>query len=153
MTVVQNPIQIHRYIGLSTDTKPTIAAPDGKSPPTIGSTFYEYDTGTMFITYDGTNWEPKKSRAPVGLSASGLKTADGQIKGSAGSVYWLSVSDTVAAVIQLNDSLNDSGTDIWGITIPADGYAHFIFDPPLEFGTGIYLDVPTGAPDVYVGYI
>ncbi len=92
-------------------------------------------------------------RGKVGLSASGLKTANGQIKASAGAVYWLSVSDTAAAVIQLNDSLDDGGTDLWGTTIPADGYAHFIFDPPLEFDTGIYLDVPTGSPDVYVGYI
>ncbi len=92
-------------------------------------------------------------RGRAGIISSGVKTADGQIKASAGAVYWLSVSDDAAAVIQLNDSLNDSGTDLWGTTIPADGYAHFIFDPPLEFATGIYLDVPTGAPDVYVGYI
>ncbi|KKN28998.1 hypothetical protein LCGC14_0848640 [marine sediment metagenome] len=95
----------------------------------------------------------KVVRVGGGVSNSGLKTTDGAIKSSAGKVYWLSISDTAAGVIQLNDSLNDSGTDVWGITIPADGYAHFIFDPPLEFGTGIYLDVPTGAPDVYIGYI
>lgn len=95
----------------------------------------------------------KARRTTAGLSNSGLKTSDGQIKASAGAVYWLTVSDTATAVIQLNDSTNDGGTDLWGITIPADGYAHFIFDPPIEFATGIYLDVPTGAPDVYVGYI
>ena len=42
---------ISRYIGLESDTKPT-------SVP-VGSTFLEYDTDTMFITYDGTNWEPR----------------------------------------------------------------------------------------------
>jgi len=44
-----------RYIGASTDTKPTEAL-NSISP---GTTFYEYDTGAMFITYDGTNWVEK----------------------------------------------------------------------------------------------
>jgi len=39
---------INRWIGLSTDTKPTTVA--------IGSTFHEYDTKLTYITYDGTNW-------------------------------------------------------------------------------------------------
>lgn len=59
MTVISNPISIHRYMGLSTDTKPTIAAPLGMAPPTKASTFYEYDTGILYVTYDGTNWVPK----------------------------------------------------------------------------------------------
>lgn len=37
-----------RYVGLSTDTKPT-------SVP-VGSTFLEYDTSALYITYDGTLW-------------------------------------------------------------------------------------------------
>lgn len=66
MTVIANPISIHRYMGLSTDTKPTIAAPLGMAPPTNASTFYEYDTGALYVTYDGTNWVPKDlgSRRP-----------------------------------------------------------------------------------------
>lgn len=39
---------IQRWIGLSTDTKPTGVA--------VGSTFLEYDTAIRYITYDGTNW-------------------------------------------------------------------------------------------------
>ena len=39
---------INRFIGYSTDTKPTNVP--------IGSKFYAYDTRTEFITYDGTNW-------------------------------------------------------------------------------------------------
>lgn len=42
---------IQRFIGLSSDTKPTTVP--------VGSTFYEYDTGIFFICYDGTNWTPK----------------------------------------------------------------------------------------------
>ena len=153
MTVVQNPNQIHRYIGLSTDTKPTIAAPQGFAPPTVGSTFYEYDTGTMFITYDGTNWEPKKSRAPVGLSSSGVKTADVAIKASAGAVYWITISVSAAAVIGIANSTTNSTDYEWKVTIPTDGYAHYILDPPLELSTGIWLDIASGTTDVIVGYI
>ena len=40
---------IERFLGLSTDTKPT-------SVP-IGSEFYEYDSRDLYVTYDGTNWE------------------------------------------------------------------------------------------------
>ncbi len=43
---------ISRYVGVSSESKPTTSVP-------VGSTFYEYDTGVMFITYDGTNWLPK----------------------------------------------------------------------------------------------
>jgi hypothetical protein len=39
---------IQRFNGLSTDSKPT-GVP-------AGSTFWAYDTGTMFRCYDGTNW-------------------------------------------------------------------------------------------------
>lgn len=43
---------IQRWIGLSTDTKPTSAP--------VGSTFWEYDTKLRYVTYDGgTNWVPK----------------------------------------------------------------------------------------------
>ena len=48
---VQLITTIKRFIGASTDTKPTDAPP--------GSTFYEYDTNLMCITYDGTNWTAK----------------------------------------------------------------------------------------------
>jgi len=50
MTVLKEA-SIERYIGLSTDTKPTGVR--------IGSTFLEYDTGALYVTYDGTNWTPK----------------------------------------------------------------------------------------------
>ena len=39
---------IKRYVGLSTDSKPT-GVP-------VGSTFFEYDSHVTYITYDGTNW-------------------------------------------------------------------------------------------------
>ena len=59
--------QVRKYVGLSTDTKPTAAV----NNCTIGSTFYEYDTGILYITYDGTNWvqkhEPDLQRIRIAL--------------------------------------------------------------------------------------
>lgn len=48
MTVQKTAISVHRYTGLSGDTKPT-------SVP-AGSTYLATDTQAIYITYDGTNW-------------------------------------------------------------------------------------------------
>jgi len=45
-----------KFIGASTDTKPTAAAHAGLPEPSVGSTFFEYDTQALYITYDGTTW-------------------------------------------------------------------------------------------------
>ena len=99
---------------------------------------------------------PEQSeRKPVNvvLSNSGVKSADALIKTGAGDVYWITVSDTAALAIELNDSTNNSGTDRWGVNLPAAAYAHFIFDPAIKFSTGIYLDVSTATCKVTIGYI
>ena len=44
------------FYGLAADIKPTLASHDGLPAPAIGSTYFEYDTGDMYVTYDGTNW-------------------------------------------------------------------------------------------------
>lgn len=60
MTVKLHEVPIRRYIGASTDTKPTTIVSKGTtSEVPIGSTFYEYDTELLYITYDGTNWVRK----------------------------------------------------------------------------------------------
>lgn len=93
------------------------------------------------------------ARGEASLLNSGVKSADTLIKNGAGGVYWLTVSDTAALALELNDSLDNSGADKWALVIPADGYGHFIFDPPIEFATGIYLDVSTVTCKIIVGYI
>ena len=92
-------------------------------------------------------------RGPATLSNSGVLSGDTAIKISAGAVYWLTISDTVALTVKLNDSTGGSGTDLWAVVLPANAYAHFIFDPPIEFDTGIYLDVSTATCKVILGYI
>ena len=48
---------IQRWIGLSTDTKPTGVA--------CGCTFWEYDTNAEYVTYDGTNWMVKDIKSII----------------------------------------------------------------------------------------
>ncbi len=55
MAVLEINHRVHKYIGASTDIKPTAAI----NGTTAGSTFYAQDTGIMYITYDGTNWVEK----------------------------------------------------------------------------------------------
>ncbi len=104
------------------------------------------------ITDDTQNDIPTH-RGKGGLLNSGVLATDTAIKASSGAVYWISVSDTVALNIELNDSPGGTGTDRWAATLPATCYAHYIFDPPIEFGTGVYLDVSTATCKVVVGYI
>lgn len=61
---------IKRFIGLSSDTKPTTDVPPG-------STFYEYDTGVMYLCYDGTNWTPKASTSFVQATTIDLQQVAG----------------------------------------------------------------------------
>ncbi|GAI44176.1 unnamed protein product, partial [marine sediment metagenome] len=48
MAVIELDHKVHRYVGVSTDTKPTVTT----HGTTTGSTFFERDTHTMWITYD-----------------------------------------------------------------------------------------------------
>ncbi|KKN22969.1 hypothetical protein LCGC14_0909720 [marine sediment metagenome] len=74
--------QPRKYIGLSTDTKPTEAS---SSAVREGSTFYEYDTELIYITYDGTNWVLK------GDASAGISWLFGEptlIAGNRGDAVW-----------------------------------------------------------------
>lgn len=95
----------------------------------------------------------KVVRDKGGLLNSGVKTDKALIATGVYQVHWLTVSDTAALALELNDSTANGGTDKWALDLPAGGYAHFIFDPPIEFATGIYLDVSTATCKVTIGYI
>lgn len=94
----------------------------------------------------------KVARAEAGLSSSGILTGDTAVKSSAGKVYWITIAGLVAVNIELNDSVDDSGTDLWGVFLAANSYFHINFDPPLEFTNGIWVDISAGVR-VTVGYI
>lgn len=92
------------------------------------------------------------ARTPADLENSGVKSADALIYTGAAAVYWITVSDVANLAIELNDSTDNSGTDQWAVDIPAGACQHFIFDPPIDFETGIYLDVSTVTCKVTIGY-
>ena len=52
---------INRYLGLSTDPKPT-GIP-------IGSTLKETDTKDYFVTYDGTNWTKRGRNSEADMAS------------------------------------------------------------------------------------
>ena len=92
-------------------------------------------------------------RTTNALSNSGVLSADTAVKTSAGLVYWITVSDTAALAIELNDSPTGVGPDVWAIDLPAAGYGHCIFDPPIVCSGGIYLDVSTATCKCTLGYL
>lgn len=135
---------------------------DYPNDDTHASTERGLDVISLLHGFDGTYFERlrtyatgilKVGRAEVGLSNSGVLSGDTEVKSSAGKVYWMSVSDTAALSIELNDSTDNSGTDRFAAVLPANCYGHYIFDPPIEFTSGIYLDVSTATCKIVVGYL
>ncbi len=67
MAITKHSISVHRYFGASTDTKPTTeVSKDIAVAVPVGSTFFEYDTGILYVTYDGTNWVVKDNNSSSG---------------------------------------------------------------------------------------
>jgi hypothetical protein len=102
---------IKNFIGLSTDTKPTTDIPPG-------STFWAWDTGTLFTCYDGTSWiaysvdsvtQPGTVDLHNGAGARDLFTATG------GSVWVEYFTLTLPAV-----SVADDVDGITGISVQTD---------------------------------
>ena len=107
---VQFMATIQRWIGLSTDTKPTVAP--------VGSTIFEYDTKIPHITPDGgTTWVPQSASpiqsygtpltfqiivpgdVPAGISADIYTYNQRTIAYESGGVYVMKVGDTVEGAI------------------------------------------------------
>lgn len=94
-------------------------------------------------------------RSETGALTSGVKAADVLIKTGAGKVFWISFFDAADLAIELNDDTANGGTDKWAglLDVSVNPGMHINFDPPLEFSTGIYLDVSTTTCLVTVCYI
>lgn len=79
MTVLMVANAPRKYTGLSTDTKPTIASHGAVAEPTPGSTFFETNTQTMYLTHDGTTWGLKEPWGEVKTSPT-ANTVLGRLK-------------------------------------------------------------------------
>jgi hypothetical protein len=101
--------RIQRYIGLSTDSKPT-SVPEG-------SYLWCYDTGTLFKTYDGTNWIAYSVNSVVQPGTVDLHNSAGNqdlFTATAGSVYVEYFTLTLP-----NKDLTDDAA-LTGITVQTD---------------------------------
>lgn len=78
----------------------------------------------------------------TGATTTGVLSADTAVKSAPGKVFWLTIHSTNDVSIELNDSTDNGGTDKWTMVldVSVQNFGHFIFDPPLEFATGIYFD-------------
>lgn len=81
-----------------------------------------------------------------------IKTSDGGIAEPC-FVYWVTVVDNGGSVlVQLNDSLDDGGSDKWKGGALQYAQGHAVFDPPISFATGCFVDIQGTTPSVTVGY-
>ena len=73
-----------------------------------------------------------------------IDTADGSITTGPGIVYGVLVSATATGgAWQLNDSTDDSGTDLLsGIAQASSSMFITLTDTPIQFNLGIYADIP-----------
>lgn len=149
---------IKRFIGLSTDTKPTTDVP-------VGSTFYEYDTNLMCVTYDGTNWTSKGGSSTLKITTIDInQPADDYtlLVAGGGAVLIESVALRLPSVDCSDDaaltaiSLETDDTTPVEILTDANGAvanltaeAQFVYTTPfvLAEGKGIVLTIAGGAAD------
>ena len=86
------------------------------------------------------------------VSNTSILAADGQATSYPATVYWVAVSAAATAGrLQLNDSTDDSGTDLLDVDVPADSMT-FFGNLDLTFNTAVYVDIPGSNIRVTVGH-
>ncbi len=93
----------------------------------------------------------------MGQVSTTILTSDGQIKATGGTLVWLTISaGSTGGAVQINNSTDDSGTDVMSFDVPADSMTHVYLGMPdqggLYCGTGIYCDIPGSNIIVSAGY-
>ena len=94
----------------------------------------------------------------MGQVSTTILTSDGQIKATGGTLVWLTISagDTGGAV-QINNSTDDSGTDVMSLVVPPNSMTHIRLGMPDKGGlyckNGIYCDIPASNTTVSAGHV
>jgi len=88
------------------------------------------------------------------VSLTSIKTSDAAVKTTPGWVHWVCGSaGATGGAFQLNNSTDDSGTDLLSGVVAADSALFFgPFDPPIRFSTAIFADIPGTNVTLTVGY-
>ena len=82
------------------------------------------------------------------------RTVAGQVKASAGKLYWITMNPSAAnSVIELTDDLDGSTAVKWDMTHGVNAAHHMNIDPPLEFSTGIWCKTLNNFTSVIFGYL
>lgn len=82
-------------------------------------------------------------------------TAVGAIKAAAGKLYWITVRpSTQDWYVSIDNSTDGSGTTAWDVGSGGSSSApfHAVFDPPIPFSTGIYLEAVDHITSITAGY-
>ena len=94
----------------------------------------------------------------MGQVSTTILTSDGQIKATGGTLVWLTISAVATGgAVQINNSTDDSGTDLMSFVVPANSMTHIYLGMPdqggLYFKDGIYCDIPGSNITVSAGYV
>ena len=91
---------------------------------------------------------------PKSIEKTAVVTSDTAVRTGLTTVWWVAVSaGATGGPFQLNDSTDDSGTDMLNLTMAATTtlFLNFCMSP-IEFKTGLYIDVPGTNVTVNVGW-
>jgi len=136
-------------------------------PVSVAAGVSEGNDGTTILAvgpfaYNGTTYDRirsypggvlKVARASAGLSTT-RRTTVGAVKASAGVLYWISIYPSAASwAVGLDDSLDGSAATKWDMGGADANGLHIVFDPPIPFTTGIYVETMTNITSITAGYI
>lgn len=134
--------RIKRFVGLSSDTKPTDDIP-------VGSYFWEYDTNILYKTYDGTNWVSQSVKSFVTPTTIDLQQVAGDYTlytGTTADVYIETFKITLPAV-NVSDDVNitsisiqtDTATVITLLSAANGAKANLTANASFSYSTPFYL--------------
>jgi len=128
-----------------------------------GDADYGYNTAPVSIrAFNGATYDRLRSysggvlkvgRAEVGATLVRL-TGAGAVVAGAKKLMWLTVRPSAANwALELTDAVAGGGAVKWDIGGAAVESHHFVFDPPIEFSTGVYLETFTNSTSVMFSYV
>lgn len=95
----------------------------------------------------------KVGRAEIGATLT-RETGAGSVATGARKLFWLTIRPSAANwVLALTDATAGGGTVIWDDGGALQEPCHCVFDPPIEFSTGIYIETYTNLTAVMLDYI